>query len=114
MYIKCSICKALTHLACVPSLDKNDLLNINKCKDWICLICSSYIFPFNHLECDQEFKKCITENSSNIQKLSLPEIENKILNVFELNDHCWSEAVLNADPDDQYFNSFAHITCGSR
>ena len=56
VYIKCSICKALSHLACVPSLDKNDLLYINKCKDWICLICSSYIFPFNHLECDQEFK----------------------------------------------------------
>ena len=26
----------------------------------------------------------------------------------------WSESALNADPDDQYFNSFAHFTCGSR
>ena len=105
--LSCSICNNLVHLKCLPFIDQNDDVYIKRTNnDWICTVCTKYIFPFNHLEDDESFYDIIQE-----QAISEPCIpvsilcnDSQIFNPFDLNE----EATLplsDIDPDLQFYSN---------
>ena len=74
---------------------------------WLCLTCTASIFPFNHIENDQEFKGAIlnsTQESITQSMLNLP--TDIVFNPFEQYEE--GSALLtdtDVDPDTNYFNT---------
>ena len=113
-YLICSSYESCTHLKCLPNVDKTDALYTNRLTNqWICIKCSSSIFPFNHIEDDIEFLSIISENIKN-ESCLLRQLENISFNLLDLNDDDnISDLVPYTDPDDNYFKEIIYQCCRS-
>ena len=45
--------------------------------DWICIVCNNAIFPYNHIEDNDKFVSCLSENWIVTLKLNLAELREK-------------------------------------
>ena len=62
-YVTCSICHCNYHRLCIPGVDKYDeFYNGDAMTDWICIVCNNAIFPYNHIEDNDKFVSCLSEN----------------------------------------------------
>ena len=113
-YLICSTCESCTHLKCLPNVDKTGALYTNRLTNqWICIKCSSSIFPFNHIQDDIEFLSIISENIKN-ESCLLAQLENISFNLLDLNDDDnISDLVPYTDPDDNYFKEIIYQCCRS-
>ena len=59
--IRCSSCKHLVHMKCLPNVKNDDPLYTSYVNNvWYCSICISNILPFNHLS-DEDFISSLAE-----------------------------------------------------
>jgi hypothetical protein len=100
--ITCSTCYSIYHLKCV-GLNKMDYANYQEFNDWICRICNSLFFPFNHIDDNNLYELCVNmhllPDSVDIDRLSKlnsnPFMLIKTVNVLEDKD---------VDPDTNFYN----------
>ena len=45
--------------------------------DWICIVCNNAIFPYNHIEDNDKFVSCLSENWIVTLNLNLAELREK-------------------------------------
>lgn len=109
----CSYCLNHVHLNCLPQVTKNDSLYIDRNKNsWFCTVCTSSIFPFNHLSDDDEesFLLSISESWSS-ETISYDELkqQDKLFTPFDLNEH-ENMPLYDIDPDIQYYSHLLNGT----
>lgn len=102
----CCICIGQFHLKCLPSIDKDNSLYVNRMENnWICICCTSLIFPYNHLEND-EFYRAIKEFQDVVSNITceVPLYNDLLFNPIDLNDSHLSVPLADIDPDMHFFN----------
>ena len=102
--VKCWVCGNLTHVHCLS--DVFDILIVDSQNDWICLLCSDNVFPFNHSADDDIFS---SDFNDVFGVRSIPELEDINFNPFDTNDINESLPLLEVDPDLQFFNDVANF-----
>ena len=104
-FMICSICHCNFHSLCIPGVDKYDeFYNGDPITDWICILCNKAAFPFNHIEDNDEFISCLSENWRVTLNLDLTELREKTFNPFELNCEEKKSPLWDSDPDIHYYN----------
>ena len=107
-HLICSHCNRFTHLNCLANVNQSVSIYTNRSfNKWICIQCIENIFPYNHIDDDSEFLKCIVDASPDINKLSLADLQSITFNAIELNDDL---DIANCDPDLNYYNSYLNNT----
>ena len=107
LYRQCSNCNDLTHINCLPFVNKNDSLYTERhASEWYCITCSEDIFPFNHLCEEEDFILAISDywhidetvpfNDLNIQE--------KLFTPFDLNEN-ENVPLYDIDPDIQFYRN---------
>ena len=62
-HLQCELCKNLTHLKCLPNVDKNSSIYVSReTSTWYCTVCSENIFPYNHIHDDDDFLYALSHN----------------------------------------------------
>ena len=105
--MKCSICKSLVHLKCLPSVSTDDSVYVLKYMNvWYCTICVEHIFPYNHLFEDDEFFTALSEKweMSHMVPYDIVKNQNKLFLPFDLNEDGNSPLSEN-DPDINFYNN---------
>ena len=104
-YVTCSICHCNYHRLCIPGVDKYDeFYHGDQMTDWICIVCNNAIFPYNHIEDNDKFVSCLSENWIVTLNLNLAELREKTFNPFELNCEEQRCPLWDSDPDIHYYN----------
>ena len=107
-HLICCCCAKYFHTNCLHNINQPDLLHQqNKQYNWICTVCTANIFPFNNIDDDEEYMKCITENVANKrQLLSVLDLQNISLDLFELSsdDDITLIPLTTPDPDKYFYN----------
>ena len=101
--ISCTICYSTHHLKCI-SIDPEVTSKLElEHKTWYCSVCLADVFPYNHIESNDEFFSSITPFNSLLNNLS-----EKLFLPFELNepDHLIGAYNEDVDPDIHFFNTF--------
>ena len=106
--IVCHCCKKFIHQNC-SGLLKDDFERAVSEYTWLCRLCVEQLFPFNHLDDDNDFTKCIIEMSQYSDFPTRLHDRNLIFNPFEINDdnNDIIEYQGNLDPDKCYFNEYS-------
>ena len=95
------------HVRCIDNAAQdNSMFNKN---NWLCKFCTSSIFPFNHVDENDEFIAAISEESIKCEVVTLESLEGKMFNPFELNEQDSSFSLCDADPDLQFYDYNRHI-----
>ena len=103
--ISCHICKTNCHIKCI-SLNPEETISISSSEDWICVTCSSNIFPFNHFFEDSDFYEAIyTKDHFDID---WDKLANLVFNPMSSDDVKISSPLDDIDPDDNFFNELAY------
>ena len=106
IFIECINCHHKYHAKCINA-DRNDLVTNAL---WYCMCCIQTIFPFNHIEDNQEFYSVIMECVSDFP-YQFHEMNDKVF------IHLKSIRVLNPftemDPDIQFYSS-THYALNTR
>ena len=105
--LRCVLCGYKTHLNCIPGVEKDDSLYINRSiNDWFCTKCMECNLPFNHLYDDEEFHKAISEYVNNVTTMPLNNLNNcdKLFTPFELNESI-NFPLDDIDPDTQFYSN---------
>ena len=100
--LTCIICSCAYHTKCLPYLQINDVKLIT---NWHCIKCISPILPFNHFKNYYDFLNAISDDWFDVTNISFCDLQNKLLNPFDLNNNSHSFPMYNNDPDLQYFNN---------
>ena len=101
----CPGCKATYHGKCINwSFETISLCS----SDWYCNKCLEDIFPFHHIDCEQDFQTIVAENMLNSSSL-YSKIDNMIFNPFEINEG-FENPLSEIDPDFQFYSSFTEGT----
>jgi len=107
--LKCYFCEGQYHLKCIPSVTRADSLYVDKQTNrWLCISCSSEIFPFNHNTNDREFLQNISEMWYSRKYIPYLNLDQYVFNPFEWNDDNPNLPNLDSDPDLQYFNDMTY------
>ena len=56
--------------------------NIENVDDWICLQCNQSIFPYNHIDDDEDFVLCLSDHWRVTVGSDIKELKEKIFNPF--------------------------------
>ena len=78
--------------------------NIENVDDWICLQCNESIFPYNHIEDDEDFVLCLSDHWRVTVGSDIKELKEKIFNPFEVNSGKSILPMFDCDPDFHYYN----------
>ena len=101
-YLTCCICDRAYHIRCLA----NDKIYIDRLnRTWICLNCSHSLFPFNHIQDDNEFIKTISESWLKPIDISLDDLEKLVFNPFSISDCDVNSPLCDSDPDMQFYNN---------
>ena len=74
-----SVCKFNIHISCLPTYNDADILSANENIDhWTCTKCLYVIFPFYIIENTHD----LINTFQNINHISLPDLENMLLDPF--------------------------------
>ena len=109
--IKCLACETLCHKLCIPGINRYDdfYTNIVIAKDWICPKCNGSIFPFNHIDVDDDFLICLSEQWHVTYSTDIKKLKDKVFNPFEINSEKGNHPLFDCDPDFHYYN----LVCNS-
>ena len=99
----CSLCGESLHIACVPMSRDEYTVHVNTVDNWICTLCCSDLFPFNHFEDGVSFIDAIMECYLGIKDYTMNNQE-KIFMPFELDEFEKNLPLLDIDPDLNFFN----------
>ena len=105
--LKCCVCTELVHLKCLPYLDASDSIYTDRFDNrWICPSCSNEIFPFNHIDCNEDFVSALAEMWHNAPALSFQTLlnDNRVFQPFEINSES-SSPLFDIDPDIQFYQN---------
>ena len=104
-HLKCSYCRDVVHLNCLPFITKNDSLYVNRNTDqWLCTVCTKSLFPFNHLTDDTHFIQALAENWDKDIHISLESLREKVFVPFDLNvDE--NSPLFETDPDINFYST---------
>ena len=102
--LRCSICTRFTHLNCLPNVNRDDRLYIDReSNGWYCSSCMKIALPFNHFDDDVDFINALIEPVNGKEKLfSL--IEKQLLNVNDNANYMPENPLSSTDPDMNFFN----------
>ena len=104
-HLICCICQGYCHVTCLPNITKLDQLYAKDQKsNWICLKCIQEIFPFNHIDNDNDFIKYVSESCEEFKTIPLDILKDMSFNPFELNEDSTFSSLPSLDPDQNYFN----------
>ena len=87
--LQCSNCRGKVHLKCLPFVSKTDDIYTKKdVNTWYCTICTKNIFPFNHIDDDEDYLEALSENWSLYDGIpfNILKDHNKMFVPFELNE----------------------------
>ena len=103
---RCTLCKYLVHIKCLPQVNKNDTIYTLRNEDsWYCTQCTAFIFPFNHNFSDNDFISCLSDYWENSHIVPYELLNSgKIFQPFELNAN-FNDPLSDVDPDLQFYNS---------
>ena len=105
--LECCACMRMYHVRCIDNAAQdNSMFNKN---NWLCKFCTSSIFPFNHIDENDEFIAAISEESIKCEVVTLESLEGKMFNPFELNEQDSTFSLGDADPDLQFYDDNRHI-----
>ena len=105
LHLFCSCCYAKTHLNCIPHVQRNDPLYVNRQNSvWFCIQCVQTIFPFNYLEDDTDFISAVSDRSNDVL-FDLDGLNSRIDNVIELGCIDDISPLRDSDPDN-FFEDF--------
>ena len=105
--ISCRLCTKVFHLKCITLLPCQQEWLLRRCRDWYCKPCISYIFPFNHIEDDQDFIRAVNHIDT---MLSLNNSD-LIFHPFEINDSDHLSPLFEIDPDLHFYNKiYFHLS----
>ena len=101
----CTACQQVYHLKCISFLSKHDSVYVNRdTVPWICVNCTSSIFPFNHMYDDDEFYQSLKDE---FESDDLNDC-NKWFNMFDLSENTVSP-LYDLDPDINYYQSVSAL-----
>ena len=108
--IECATCKNFCHKLCIPGIHRYDEFykRIAVANDWICPKCNGSIFPFNHIDDDDDFLICLSEQWHVSYSTDIKKLRDKVFNPFEINNDK-RHPLFNYDPDFHYYN----LVCNS-
>ena len=104
--LTCANCLGTIHLKCLHRVSKTDLTCRNFLSNqWFCPSCISDIFPFAHLDDDDDFLNAVLDFGSfnAVAPYGILDDQNLIFNPFELNDDTVCP-MNDIDPDILYYN----------
>ena len=88
----------------MSNVNRDDpLYKDRKFNNWYCPLCVQSIFPYNHYNDDTDFMNAISVGDK-ASRADLSCLENRILNVFDLDADVPNDPLSCADPDANYFN----------
>ena len=109
--VLCQCCQRNVHRNCT-SLLQDDFLFVQNSTTWFCRLCNENVFPFNHIESDNEFIVTLQQfmGSTLIPGAELQTPDSLIFDPFEINEI--EDEIIEfhgeQDPDRNYFNQFSH------
>ena len=106
-HLKCHNCLNLIHLKCLPMVDKNDDIYINRHFDsWFCRDCVNEILPFNAIDEDTLFMETIYDLNWASESIPFDVLycNDKVFSPFELHEN-FDLPLIESDPDVQYYNN---------
>ena len=109
--VPCQCCQRNVHKNCT-SLLQDDFLFVQNSTTWFCRLCNENVFPFNHIESDNEFIVTLQQfmGSALIPGVELQTPDSMIFDPFEINEI--EDEIIEfhgeEDPDRNYFNQFSH------
>ena len=106
-HLQCELCKNLTHLKCLPNVDKNSSIYVSReTSTWYCTVCSENIFPYNHIHDDDDFLYALSHNWDLPETVSFEILrrQNALFLPLELNDN-YNNPLAETDPDIHYYNN---------
>ena len=97
MYV---ICNKRHHLRCITLNPEHQAYIVLHIFEWICELCNASIFPFNHIERDNDFIHALNfiDNIVILNDASL------VFNQIELNDLDHVSPLDEIDPDVNFYN----------
>jgi hypothetical protein len=96
--ISCSLCNSDYHFKCIIP-DEGTLTT-----PWYCPSCSDNLFPYNHIQENDEFNSVLAENWCNFVKFPFTDLSQLQFNVLEWNNDQSLVPLVEIDPDLQYYN----------
>ena len=106
-HLKCDNCLERVHLKCLPMVNKDDSLYINRNSNiWFCPVCLGNILPFNRIEDDDSYMEVIYDLQEANESIPFDVLlsNDNMFCQFELNED-FDLPLAESDPDIQYYNS---------
>ena len=100
--IICIFCRYTYHIDCLP-LTRADLVNINK-DQWTCVNCLSDIFPFNHVDDENDYLTYLSELWFS-QGVDFETLNNRVLSLFQTNHEESNYPLFQCDADYHFFRN---------
>ena len=105
-YLTCFICDRAYYIRCLANVTQDDKIYIDRLnRTWICLNCSHSLFPFNHIQDDNEFNKTISESWLKPIDIRLDDLEKLVFNPFSISGCDVNFPLCHSDPDMQFYNN---------
>ena len=111
---QCTLCESLIHIKCLPHVTKEDTVYTLRNNDnWYCTMCTSHIFPFNHIFENDEFILTLSDHWDQSETLPFELLNDQmIFQPFELNEN-HENHLSDSDPDLQFYNAHCNSVLNS-
>lgn len=110
--IQCSVCSFKYHSKCLPLVDKNEFQHLKSDANWICVNCTSSLFPYNHFDDQQDFINAVSENWFINNLYTLEDLNQRLFSPFEIDQEQHNIMNDDYDPDLNFFRDL-NITSSS-
>ena len=105
LYLTCFICDRAYHNRCLANVTQDDKIYIDSLnRTWICLNCNHSLFPFDHIQDDNEFIKTISEPWLKPIDISL-DLEKLVFKPFSISYCDVNSPLCDSYPDMQFYNN---------
>ena len=112
--IKCFFCSHMFHRNCLPLISKDDLIALKSTGIWSCTRCNADIFPFNHIEEQEDFIDVISESWFVNGTYSLSDLDKRLFTPFEIDSAHEDSVNSEYDPDVIFFHELRISTGTSK
>ena len=111
-YLQCTVCQNNYHVNCTTlNLEEKSYL-LKDIETWYCKLCVCSVFPYNHIENNDEFLNTIAKHLWH-SGINLTHFSDKVFNPFDLNDSYPANPLDHNDPDLNFYNEI-HFHCASK
>ena len=107
----CSFCYSRVHLYCLPNqIAVSDSIYTHRLESvWFCTLCIQNELPFNHTNCDEEFRIAVRSFFCDMNSYDISLLNSLVFNPFELQENLddnLHNVCDDANPDLNYFNEY--------